>query len=261
LNVTWKRTLSRGISEIGAVAERFRGRRLGFRILLYHAVGTRLVHDTYGTSIRPELFGQQMAILSGEQHLSVVGLMDSRADSVPLKVAITFDDGYKDNLYTAAPVLMKQGFPFTVFVTSSFLKSGGSDYLTPTELRELAWLSGAEVGSHGVSHVPLTRCDDESLWRELSVSRREIEDVIGKPVTAVAYPHGSVDPRVRDAAAQAGYTVGVCSRFDVNSPERDRLLLCRTEIVAGDTERVFRQKLAGAWDWRRWRSADPALAI
>lgn len=259
LNRAWKRTLSRGISEIVAVREYLWGHRLGFRILLYHAVGSRLAHDPYGINVAPELFGRHMAILAGEWRLKVVSLSSCPVDPVPFKIAITFDDGYKDNLYTAASVLMKHGFPFTVFVTSSFLKSRNGNYLTPAELRELAGLPGATIGSHGVSHVPLVQCDDKSLWRELVASRREIEDVIGKLVTAVAYPHGSVDLRVRKAAARAGYTVGVCSRFDINSQDRDRLLLCRTEIVASDSERIFRQKLTGAWDWHRWRRPDPAL--
>jgi hypothetical protein len=88
-----------------------------------------------------------------------------------------------------------------------------------------------------------------------------LEDLLGRPVIALAYPHGSVDHRVRQAAAAAGYQLGACSRSDVNTAGRDPLLLCRTEVVGADSQRVFSQKLNGAWDWTRWRSPDPASAM
>ena len=37
-------------------------------------------------------------------------------------VAITFDDGYKDNLYQALPILTKYEAPASIYVTTRFLK-------------------------------------------------------------------------------------------------------------------------------------------
>jgi len=92
----------------------------------------------------------------------------------------------------------------------------------------------------------------------LADSHSEIEDIIGRPVKYFSYPHGSVTRRVRDAASRAGYVLGACSRFGVNHQSRDIMLLCRCEVVAADSERVFSQKLSGAWDWYKCWLADPA---
>jgi len=89
-------------------------------------------------------------------------------------------------------------------------------------------------------------------------SRFWLEDVVGKAVTVIAYPHGAVDQRVCEAAAHAGYTLGVCSQSGINAVGRNPLLLRRTEILAEDGLRVFRQKIEGAWDWHRFRHCDPA---
>lgn len=254
----WKRIATRTISELSSLSRRGDKIRSGYRVLLYHAVGSRLRQDTYGISIAPKLFERHMQVLASAEHVETRSFDGAEADGSTLQVAVTFDDGYKDNLYSAAPILIKYSIPFTVFVTSSFVKSEAQEYLTPAELRELSQLPGVKIGSHGSTHVALATCDDATLERELYESRSYIEDITRREVTAIAYPHGSASVRVRDAAERAGYTLGVCSRFDINRSGRDPLLLCRCEILANDSERVFRQKLAGAWDWYRWRSKDPA---
>ncbi|MBA2734798.1 MAG: polysaccharide deacetylase family protein [Acidobacteria bacterium] len=253
----WKRFAARAIAEASALTGRGRVRP-GYRVLLYHAVGSRLARDPYGISIEPKLFERQMEALARNSQFSVASFHAPQSSHAQLQVAVTFDDGYRDNLYTAAPILLKFKIPFTVFVTSSFIRSQSDDFLTPAELRELASLPGVTVGSHGATHLPLDKCDDSTLWQELYESRCYIEDVTGTTVRAIAYPHGSVTLRVRDAAQRAGYVIGGCSRFDINDEDRDPLLLCRCEVVAADSERVFQQKLRGAWDWYRLRAKDPA---
>lgn len=252
--MSWKRLVARAISECWALGSNgIAGPQSGLRILLYHAVGTRLRHDPYGISIGVDLFERHMALLAGRTEIRLVGLLDWLPASPGLHVAVTFDDGYKDNLYQAAPILQRYDIPFTVFATSSFLRSGSDEYLTPGELRELAALPGVTIGSHGSTHRPLVACDDAALDAELGGSRQYLEDLLGGPVTAIAYPHGAADSHVTQAARRAGYTLGVCSRFGVNGPSHDPLVLCRTELIASDSERVFLQKLQGGWDWCRYR--------
>jgi len=225
---------------------------------MYHAVGSQLADDPYGISISPENFERQMEILA-QQPAEVVELNTLQTSLAfndtekKLRVVVTFDDGYKDNLYVAAPILVRLQIPFTVFVTTSFIQTGSADYLNELELKELAALPGATIGSHGVTHCRLAECDDDTLRFELDESRRYLEAVTGKPVTALSYPHGSANDRVREFACQAGYVIAGSSFFDINKARRDPLMLSRCEIVAQDSERVFLQKLNGHWDWMRWR--------
>lgn len=251
------RALTRGIAETVSLLQRGQAPRAGLRVLMYHSVGSRAIGDTRGIyGIAPGLFKQQMTALALHEDLACAAL--DTPGMAPSRVAITFDDGYRDNLHVAAPILLEHRLPFTVFVCSGFLRDTRGNFLSPAELRELAALPGATIGSHGATHTPLTRLDDAALREELVASKTALEDLTGRCVDAISYPHGAVDRRVRAAAAAAGYALGACSRFDINADDRDPLLLCRTDIHADDGLRVFNQKLDGAWDWYRWRSADPA---
>lgn len=254
------RFVTRCIAEGAALLQAGRVPRAGLRVLMYHSVGSTATGDTLGIyGIAPDLFARHMAALAASADMAPVAL-SGMPPPQGTRVAVTFDDGYRDNLTRAAPLLQRHRIPFTVFVCSAFLHDTSGNFLTAAELRELAALPGACIGSHGATHVPLTGLDDAHLRNELLSSKAELEDATGRPVNSISYPHGAVNRRVRDAAAAAGYAVGACSRFDINDSTRDPLLLCRTDIHGNDTLRVFEQKLRGDWDWYRWRNTDPVMS-
>ena len=227
----------------------------GLRILLYHAVGTRLPHDTYGISVTRQAFLNQMDALNMDKRVDIVSLnalMDRslwRHNDGRLKVAITFDDGYRDVLRVAAPILLGHGFPFTVFVTAGFVGRNASLYLDAKELQTLSNLAGVSIGAHGMDHRRFTGLDNDHLRNDLVESRATLETITGRKIEMLSYPHGKADLRVRDASVALGYRLGATSRFGVNRENGDPMMLRRTEIWATDSENIFRQKYLGSWDW------------
>lgn len=255
----WRRLTTRAIAEMVVLASAFRAPRTGLRVLMYHALGSPVMGDPRGIfSVSSTLFEAHMAALDQFENAVVTDISRHRISDPQLHVAITFDDGYADNLRIASPVLERYGYPFTVFAVSEFVRQGIAPFLSPHELRELASRPGITIGAHGATHIPLTQCDERTLANELLSSKHCLEDITGKPVTTMAYPYGAVDQRVRAATGRAGYDFGFTSHFDINSPSRDPLLMARTAILNTDCVRVFRQKLRGDWDWYRWRATDPA---
>lgn len=94
----------------------------GALILGYHRVG-QVQHDEYEVCVTPQHFAEQMEALHKylkPMHLSrLVGCL--KESSLPLKsVAVTFDDGYADNLQEAKPILEKYDVPATVFVCTGY---------------------------------------------------------------------------------------------------------------------------------------------
>lgn len=251
----WQSLAQAAISQGVAVARSPFPPRCGLRILTYHTVGQAAYGDSLNlNTISVEKFKAHVDVLSTVRTCSIDSTPTSDRE---LEVAITFDDGYSDNLHVVAPLLTSRNIPFTVFVAAGFVKGKQAGFLSPSELLELSSLPGVTIGAHGFSHCDLTTCAHPQLEAELVSSKSYLEDVIGRPVVNMAYPYGAVNERVKEAARSSGYTLATCSHFDVNKPGRDPLLLCRTVVLSPDTARVLKQKIRGDWDWYRWRSWDP----
>lgn len=92
-------------------------------ILLYHRVA-RPARDPWGLCVSPERFAEQMAWLARRYRVVPLARLVEQCTVRRLgrpQVAITFDDGYADNLTHAAPVLRHHRLPATFFVVSGFL--------------------------------------------------------------------------------------------------------------------------------------------
>lgn len=133
----------RVIRMLGAVARRLRARRdPPAVVLLYHRVAAP-PSDPQLLCVAPERFDAHLAVLAARcRPLSLEALLESMAGGrVPERaVAVTFDDGYADNLESARPLLERHGVPATVYVTSGSI--GSREEFWWDELERLLLLPG-----------------------------------------------------------------------------------------------------------------------
>jgi peptidoglycan/xylan/chitin deacetylase (PgdA/CDA1 family) len=109
------------------VAQRLPGRRPRGVVLVYHRVRERGL-DPWNLTIDPEIFSGQMEVLARDwTPLSLAELVEgfSQRRLPERAVAVTFDDGYADNLDVAAPILLEHKIPATLFVATELIDSGG----------------------------------------------------------------------------------------------------------------------------------------
>ncbi len=255
--MSWKHSFWRGVSVLRETIKGPAKVRGGLRVLCYHSVGSALPGDPYGLSVTKSDFRAQMELVASGRCGRAMSLGGARLDDSP-EIAITFDDGFKDTLTTAAPILASLKLPFTVAVTASFIREGKAPHMCVADLRELSQLPGAEIGAHGANHRHMAKCGDDELARELSESRSFLQDALGAPVTVMTWPHGSASRRTADFARRAGFVRAGCSLYGVNGPDREPLLLKRTEITGFDSAADFERKCAGGWDFFALRQGDPA---
>lgn len=237
-------------------------------ILMYHMVRRSDDARDARYCCAPGKFRRQMAYLKWAGY-RVIGLGDlverlGKEETMPRgTVAITFDDGFRDNFENAWPVIKRYDFPAAVFVvsglagrTNEWMEEKGSprrELASWEELREMAD-GGIEIGSHTVSHAALTECDAGTLAREVRESKEEIERRLGNPVRFLAYPYGLLNDAARAGVAAAGYE-GACSvRSGFNNAETDPFVLRRLEVYGSDSLWRFAVKLA-------WGTNDASLVL
>ena len=168
-------------------------------------------------ALTPQLFEEHMQKLK-DNGISVISMQDFLAwrrseKSIPAKSAIiTIDDGYDSGYTTARPILKKFGYPWTAFVYTKYISSGGRS-MTWEQLAELRD-EGVEIGSHTISHIALNsnkgktpEAYDAWLREEIAGSKKLLEQKLGIKCSTFAYPEGKYNNRVLDIVKEAGYEV------------------------------------------------------
>jgi peptidoglycan/xylan/chitin deacetylase (PgdA/CDA1 family) len=92
-------------------------------ILGYHRIAQD-INDVYDICVTPEHFSEHLAILKRDYHPINLASMAAKLlnGTLPHKsVAVTFDDGYADNLTAAKPLLQQFDIPATLFVCPAYL--------------------------------------------------------------------------------------------------------------------------------------------
>jgi len=136
----------------------------------------------------------------------------------PRPVLLTFDDGCRSFITHVLPLMEELKIKATVFPISGYFGRSSTwdimpafTHLTKSELREIS-SCGHEIGSHGVTHADLTFLGASDLAAELNDSKKTLEDITGKNVSAISFPYGSWNLRVWERAQEAGYRCGTIYR-------------------------------------------------
>jgi peptidoglycan/xylan/chitin deacetylase (PgdA/CDA1 family) len=96
---------------------------------------------------------------------------------------------------------------------------------------------GIEFGAHSRSHADLTRLPPESLEAEVLGSKADLEELLGKPVEAFAYPFGFHNEEVVKCARGAfDLAFGIHpDERGINILDTDPCLLRRTMVQTRDS--------------------------
>jgi peptidoglycan/xylan/chitin deacetylase (PgdA/CDA1 family) len=213
-------------------------RVLSVPILMYHRVGSVAAREpaiTDALTVSPQVFSEQMRWIHGagfhaitQEQLFAALEYGHRLPGRP--IMITFDDGYRDVLWNAAPVLHRLHMPATAYIITDRVSGPDPSFLTWDELRMLE-ARGIAIGSHTVHHLDLTLMPPAEAYQELVVSRRELERHLGHPVWWFAYPSGRENPEVVALVRRAGYRLAMTTMHGDVQSARHPFLLRRDEVL------------------------------
>jgi peptidoglycan/xylan/chitin deacetylase (PgdA/CDA1 family) len=244
-------------------------------ILMYHSVSNQSedsLHPYYRTVTAPEQFAAQIEQLhqlgyrtaspaEAVRQLHSQEKVEGAEKKSQKKVVLTFDDGYRDFLRHAFPVLQKYGFSAIVYLPTAYIEDApaifkGKECLTWSEVRELHG-QGIHFGSHTVTHPQLHELSRPRIQEEITNSKHTIEDKLGSRIDSFAYPYAFPQTdtcftnMLRDQLNAAGYENGVCTTIGRTAKTSDPLFLERLPVNGCDDPELLKAKLDGAYDWVR----------
>ena len=213
-------------------------RTLRVPILMYHRIDVlrpSLPAITRSLTVAPADFAAQMRWLKAHRYHAVtqLQLFDAleRGRKLPPKpVVITFDDGYRDVLFNAAPLLRRLRMPATAYVITDRISGSDVSFLSWAMLHALEQ-DGVEIGSHTVSHAEIPTLTDPTALRELIQSRHALELHLHHPVQWFAYPAGKFDAHSEQLVHQAGYVLAVTTQPGSAQDARLPFALHRYEVL------------------------------
>jgi peptidoglycan/xylan/chitin deacetylase (PgdA/CDA1 family) len=251
-------------------------------VLFYHRVADTNLTDW---TISRSGFAAQMDWL--QKHFELLSMdqvhhrLQSGFNERPA-VAITFDDGYAENMDFALPLMAERKIPCMYYVTTSFVLNQTffphdealNLRLQPNSVSDLkqilAW--GLDIGSHTRTHADIGQVtDSQQLHAELAGSRRELMNLLGVSIDHFAFPFGQV-ANITSASLQVarnagyktvaagygGYNCMGCDPFFIQRLHGDPSLARIKNWATLDPRLFFRQPLP---EWSATASASTKACI
>lgn len=198
-------------------------------------------------SVAPEQFAAQLDMLQtrGFQTITfkeLVAFFDQGAPLPSKPILLTFDDGWIDDYTVAFPELKKRGMVGNFFPPTRYVNAGGKLLIDWDQVLEMD-RAGMEFGGHTINHEDLTKVNLEVLQKELVDSKKLMEDKLGHPTYALAYPFGAFNPKVMTETQAAGYRAAVILCCGYKQSSDILLALPRIRVSYEDTLEMIEKKL------------------
>lgn len=219
-------------------------------ILMYHRLRDLAADASQGQrdwSVAPASLEQQLDYLAerGYHTISLAQLVDYFEAQEPLPprpVVISMDDGYRDVVEIAWPLLAKRGFIASLLVLPGYIEySAYMDWEQMRALRE----AGYDFGSHSMTHPDLRSIPAAEAETEVRDSKALLEEHLGMPVVAFCYPMGAYNSATIALLQAQGYRAALtlASGYYQRADDDGLFRLKRTWVYYDMTLEQFADKL------------------
>jgi peptidoglycan/xylan/chitin deacetylase (PgdA/CDA1 family) len=205
-------------------------------IIAYHSVNPVIEKERNRLIVTPDTFERQMRFLQ-KHHYNVIlveelARLTKEKKRIPHKtLAITFDDGYKDNYTYAFPILKKYNIPATIFLIINEIGRRENDRLNWQQILTMQESGLINFGSHCLGPEPLVNIKSDALLRkEIFDSKKILEGKLNKQIKIFSYPGGFFNDRIRQLVKEAGYDYALTTNPGRKVLDNDIFALKRIRI-------------------------------
>lgn len=226
---------------------------------MYHMVSEHRPNSRYNKlRVEPEQFERQLEWLR-DNGWSFVFMSELIRFPRSQTVALTFDDGYRDNLLQADRLLQKYNAKATLYLVvdrhnrdwsaAKNPRHDDQELMNETKLSDddvtLMIRSGRwELGAHTITHPDLPAQEDVSRRHEIVEGKRSLERQFSSAVDSFAYPFGRFELPDVHWVHEAGFRTAVTTRQGITrSVKANPLTLPRVKVSGRDGMVAFRLRM------------------
>jgi peptidoglycan/xylan/chitin deacetylase (PgdA/CDA1 family) len=213
----------------------------------------RITSDSGGERvINSKEFESQLQFLKSKQ-FTALNFFDLQQISnfkqhLPAKPIILTFEGYKDNYTFAVPLLKKYGFNAVFFIQTNLQSTDGFPSMSFDQVRTLS-ANGYEIGSASHSRPKMNLITKEENQKEISDSKKLLEEELKNSVISFAYPYGYVSEQIKQIVQETGYRFAVAVDEGRRNLWFDLLKIKRIQIFHGSSHFSFWKKTSGCYHW------------
>ncbi len=224
---------------------------------MYHSIDNQKLKRLKGIRVSPKNFEKQIAYLANRRYKSytLAEMIEQKEKLPPKSVVVTFDDGYRDNLTNALPILKKYGFKATIFVIINRFNNDWSlyrkaknagivnhiDKLSDNDIKNLLNSGLIEIGAHTINHKNFSKISSEEKKEEIVKSKNILEEKFKIECKTFSYPFGIYEKDDKKIVKEAGFIGAVTTEVRKVDLKTDSMfLLPRINIKDGYFKFLYR---------------------
>lgn len=248
------------IIAIALIVSGFLRQKYVLPILMYHSV-TPMAQKGNRLAVTDKTFRSQMRYLRKHEYniislADAVKLIGDKKKIPPKTVAVTFDDGYRDNYLYAFPIIKEYKIPVTLFIIVREVGRAQGDRLSWGEIRDMRSSGLVTIGSHAIGPDPLYKAkSEEDLKSQIFASKSILEEKLGGRIDLFSYPEGAFDAKIRRLVIDAGYIGAVATNPGRDYPADDVFALKRLRISENSANMfIFATEASGYYTFmKEWK--------
>jgi peptidoglycan/xylan/chitin deacetylase (PgdA/CDA1 family) len=254
------RTIARKAAKAAVLPMGIRGARPGdLTVLLYHRIQRGNSAAGREVDVGAAAFDRQMASLADAGTAASIDdalapylpTVDSRPEAGrAARVVVTFDDGFRDFVELALPILAGHGVPATLYLATGLVSgeaAAAPGRLSWRDLQDAVATGLVTIGAHTHSHPDLSRASESEAWDELRRSKELVEDHLGVACRHFAYPYSKSSPAAERVAREL-FDSGALAWGTNRAGRIDLHRLARVPVLRSDGPLFFRAKVGGRLD-------------
>ena len=203
-------------------------------ILSYHSISD----EQSSISLSTNIFEKQIIFLKKLSYETVN--FDEIDPNKKNQIILTFDDGYKDILINALPILKKYNFKATCFFVTNLIGKNNNwdnkkenykikELMNPDDIKE--WYeNGMSVQSHSHNHLDLTKLSNMEIINELEYSKKYLKEKFNIKSDVFCYPFGKVNRNVYEITKKIYKNAVTTNRSRYNINKHNRILIPRIDM-------------------------------